>query len=100
MFSVNRISKLLGERQIGGAGFAPNQVGVISVRNSTTDGLIKAFVGFVKTFSCTLASQEGLVIGIIVTGQQICRFSIGARDHQSWYTTNVSSQASSNQFLD
>ena len=96
---MNRFSKFTGKFQIWGTCFAPYQISVMGIGNRAGNSLVHAFFGFVKPFSGALTSNERLVIGVVITGQQICCFSISTCNHQRRDATHVSSHTCSNQFL-
>ena len=75
--SVHGLGELTGKAQVRCAGFAPHQVSVGGVGNATADGLLQTVLDTVETFLGTLASQEWLVIGIVVRSDQVGRFCIG-----------------------
>jgi hypothetical protein len=79
---MHGFGELAGKFQIRRAGFAPHQVGVLSVSDGAGDGLIQTLLGLVEAFGGALAGQEGLVVLVVVGGQQVSRFSIGTGDNQ------------------
>jgi hypothetical protein len=59
-FGVDRIGKCFGEGQIRRAGFAPNQISILSVSQATADSLIQAILHAVEAFNSALAGDEWL----------------------------------------
>jgi hypothetical protein len=86
---MHGFGELAGEFQIRRAGFAPHQVGVVSVSDSAGDGLVQTLLGLVEAFGGTLARQERLVVLVVVGGQQVSSFGIGTGDHQGRHAIDV-----------
>ena len=76
--SVHGLGKFTGKADVWHAGFAPHQVGVGSVGNTAADGLFQAVLDAVETFLRALTGQEWLVVGVVVAGDQVGSFCVGA----------------------
>ena len=96
---VHRIGELLGKGQVGRAGFAPHQVGVMRVCNGAADGLVHPLASPVEAFSRAFAGDEGLVVLVVVAGDEVRCLSVGACDHQGRRAANVGRHTCSDQFL-
>ena len=90
---MDGFGKLAREVQIGGAGFAPDQIGVRGVSQAARDGLLDTVVGTVETFNRALTGEEGLVMIVNVGGHQIGGFGIGTGQQNGRHTHDVGSQA-------
>ena len=99
VFGVHSIGKLLGELEVWRAGFAPHQVGVFGIGNRAGNSLLNTFVGFVKAFGGALAGQKGLVVLVVVAGQQVRGFGVGACNHQGGHAAHVGGHARGDQLL-
>jgi hypothetical protein len=96
---MHGLGKLACEIQVWRARFAPYQVGIGGVGNCPGNGLVKSATGFVKTLAGALARAEWLVVFVIIRGQEISCFGIGACDDERWHTADVSRHTCGNQFL-
>jgi hypothetical protein len=99
MHLVHGVGELLGELEVGRAGFAPHQVGVVGVGHGAADGLVHALFRLVEAFGGALAGDERLVVLVVVAGQQVGRFGVGAGDHERGHAADVGSHAGRDQLL-
>jgi hypothetical protein len=96
---MHGFGELAGEFQIRRAGFAPHQVGVLGVGDGAGDGLVQTLLGLVEAFGGALAGQEGLVVLVVVGGQQVGSFGIGTGDDQGRHAVDVGSHTGGDQLL-
>ncbi|MDT4842475.1 hypothetical protein FQZ97_763790 [compost metagenome] len=97
--TLHRLGELTGKTDVGHAGLAPHQVSVGRVGDAAADGLLQAVLDAVETFLRALAGQEGLVIRIVVAGDQIGGLSVGAGQHNGGHTHHVGGEARGNQLF-
>src|SRR5690606_22454010 len=97
--SVHSLREFTGEADVRHAGFTPHQVSVGSVSNAAADGLFQTVLDAVEAFLRALASDERLVVGIAVAGQQVGSFSVGAGQNDGGHAHHVGSETSSDQLL-
>ena len=96
---MHSLCEFAREANVWHACFAPHQVSVGSVSHATADGLFQTVFDAVETFRCALASQEWLVVGVVIRSDQVGSFSVGTGQHDGGCTHDVSSETCRDQFF-
>src|SRR5215469_15967786 len=96
---MNRFCKPASFVQIRFGGFAPDHVGVGSVGQTPCDCSIESAAQATEAFDGPFADNEFAVVRIAVAGDQLCRISVGARDHERRYTKHVGGETGGDQLL-
>ena len=96
---MHGLGKFTGETNVWHAGFAPHQISVRSVGNATADGLLQTILDAIEAFLGALAGQEGLVVGIVIAGDQVGSLRIGTRQNNGGHAHHISRKTSCDQLL-
>src|SRR5690606_29660946 len=98
--TVDGFRKAASVFQIRGGSFAPDQVGVRSVGQTTGNGLIQTGTSAVEAFNRTLVQNEGAIVLVHIAGDQVRCVRIGTGNQNRGNVQNVGSQTSSHQLGD
>ncbi len=99
VLGMHGLGELAGEFQVRRAGLAPDQVRIFGIRHGSADGLVDALAGLVEAFCRALARQEGLVVLVVVAGDEVCSFGVGAGDDQGGHAVHVGGHACCDELL-
>ena len=96
---MHSLRKFTGKANVWHAGFAPHQIRIRCIRHTTADGLLQTVFHAVEALWRALAGEERLVVGIVIAGDQVSRFGIGASQNDGGHAHHVSRKTCSNQLL-
>mmetsp|Transcript_1804 Transcript_1804/g.2609 ORF Transcript_1804/g.2609 Transcript_1804/m.2609 type:complete len:435 (+) Transcript_1804:320-1624(+) len=97
---VDGSGELLGLLHVGLTGLEPDEIGIGSVGETTSNGGINATTDAVEALSGALTGAEGLVTLIDVGGEEVGTEGIGTGDDEGGNVGNISGETSGGDLLD
>jgi len=97
---LHGLGELAGEAEVRRAGLAPHQIGVRGVGDAAADGLFETILDAVEAFGGALAGKEGLVVRVVIGGDQVGGFGVGAGQDDGRHAHDVGGETRGDQLLD